>query len=152
MLKFEIFEFQTTGYFFSFEMGMVFLLLLFSVSFAYNPHQALEYADKYWNGANHDCHSPSYLTCSPWAYFGEESCGYRFVIFPSSSLRFSAPLLARMVVTVQTLLVSVSLTEDIRLLLDTPIVEDIHVEKKNLVCIFRFSVSLLYFFVKARTI
>eukprot|EP00768_Dysnectes_brevis_P000932 gnl/Dysnectes_brevis/1217_a1361_3841.p1 GENE.gnl/Dysnectes_brevis/1217_a1361_3841~~gnl/Dysnectes_brevis/1217_a1361_3841.p1 ORF type:complete len:441 (-),score=117.15 gnl/Dysnectes_brevis/1217_a1361_3841:64-1206(-) len=33
------------------------------------------YAYQWWNSANHDC-GTSYSSCSPWSYWGGESCGY----------------------------------------------------------------------------
>jgi len=55
---------------------MLLLIALFSIALSkYTPSGALTYADKWWNGANHDCKN-SYLTCSTWAYFGGDHCGY----------------------------------------------------------------------------
>jgi len=42
---------------------------------AYDPTAALAYVDKWYSSANHDCKS-AYDVCSPWSYWGEESCGY----------------------------------------------------------------------------
>jgi hypothetical protein len=33
------------------------------------------YAYSWWNSANHDC-SSAYTSCTPWSYWGSESCGY----------------------------------------------------------------------------
>ncbi|KAH3758014.1 hypothetical protein Pelo_10144 [Pelomyxa schiedti] len=40
----------------------------------YNNSAAVEYAQAWWNGANHDCGS-SYDACTPWSYWGSEHCG-----------------------------------------------------------------------------
>eukprot|EP01116_Phalansterium_solitarium_P002461 TRINITY_DN12509_c0_g1_i1.p1 TRINITY_DN12509_c0_g1~~TRINITY_DN12509_c0_g1_i1.p1 ORF type:complete len:193 (-),score=31.31 TRINITY_DN12509_c0_g1_i1:104-682(-) len=42
----------------------------------YVPSGALAYAAKWWNTANHQC-SSEYDACTPWSYWGEESCGYQ---------------------------------------------------------------------------
>jgi len=41
---------------------------------AYDRNAAMAYADRWWNSTNHDCKT-SYTSCSPWSYFGGESCG-----------------------------------------------------------------------------
>jgi len=41
----------------------------------YDRGAAMAYADKWWNTANHDC-GTSYSSCSPWSYWGGESCGF----------------------------------------------------------------------------
>jgi hypothetical protein len=50
------------------------LLLIFSIS-CYNREKAVAYANQWWNTVNHDCNSEP-LQCTPYAYFGSESCGY----------------------------------------------------------------------------
>lgn len=40
---------------------------------SYDRAAALSYAKVWWNSTNHDC-STSYTSCSPWSYWGEESC------------------------------------------------------------------------------
>ena len=50
------------------------ILLIISIS-CYNREKAVSYANLWWNSANHDC-STDYLSCSPYSYFGSESCGY----------------------------------------------------------------------------
>ena len=50
------------------------ILLIISIS-CYNREKAVSYANLWWNSANHDC-SKDYLSCSPYSYFGSESCGY----------------------------------------------------------------------------
>jgi hypothetical protein len=42
---------------------------------AYNRSAALAYVARWWNGTNHDCSTP-YTACSPFSYWGGESCGY----------------------------------------------------------------------------
>jgi len=42
---------------------------------SYEPTGALAYASKWYSTANHKC-STTYDNCSPWSYWGEESCGY----------------------------------------------------------------------------
>jgi hypothetical protein len=44
-------------------------------SFSYNRSGALAYAHRYYNTTNHDC-STAYTACSPFSYWGDESCGY----------------------------------------------------------------------------
>eukprot|EP00727_Mastigamoeba_balamuthi_P004798 m51a1_g14316 hypothetical protein (253) ;mRNA; f:10494-11331 len=41
----------------------------------YNRANAVAYADRYWNTANHDC-SSAYTSCTPYSYWGDEHCGY----------------------------------------------------------------------------
>eukprot|EP01127_Copromyxa_protea_P007371 TRINITY_DN17280_c0_g1_i1.p1 TRINITY_DN17280_c0_g1~~TRINITY_DN17280_c0_g1_i1.p1 ORF type:complete len:202 (-),score=31.87 TRINITY_DN17280_c0_g1_i1:56-661(-) len=41
----------------------------------YSPAEAVKYVHKWWNSANHSC-SSSYDACTPWSYWGMESCGY----------------------------------------------------------------------------
>jgi len=58
----------------------MFRLLLLTLSLhavygAYNRDAAVTYAAKWWNTANHNCTS-SYDKCSPWSYWGSETCGY----------------------------------------------------------------------------
>lgn len=48
-------------------------LLAFSLC-AYDGSKAKAYADQWWSSANHKC--GNYLNCSPYAYFGNEVCGY----------------------------------------------------------------------------
>lgn len=58
-------------------MAALLLVLLFSLAHGvYTPSKAMVYASKYWRVPNHSCSSPSYLSCSSWAYFGDEACGY----------------------------------------------------------------------------
>ena len=47
---------------------------VFSIS-CYNREKAVAYASQCWESANHDCNG-AYDDCSPYAYFGSESCGY----------------------------------------------------------------------------
>lgn len=58
-------------------MQLLCLSLLLSVALSsYDPKKAQAYADKFWRTPNHSCSSASYLSCSTWAYFGDEACGY----------------------------------------------------------------------------
>jgi len=41
---------------------------------AYDPQAAYEYAEQWWNSCNHTC--GVYSQCTPWSYWGWESCGY----------------------------------------------------------------------------
>jgi len=41
---------------------------------AYNRDNAKAYAYQWWSGANHRC--GNYQTCTPYSYWGSESCGY----------------------------------------------------------------------------
>ena len=54
-------------------------ILISLVSFlcisAYDREAARAYAEKYWNGLNHDCNS-AYIDCTPYSYWGSEHCGY----------------------------------------------------------------------------
>jgi len=56
---------------------MLFFLLAFvcPIFCAYTPTFAVEYAHRWYNSANHSCHS-AYTACTPWSYWGGESCGY----------------------------------------------------------------------------
>jgi len=60
---------------------MSYLLIIFLLNGAlvrgssYNRTGALEYASNWWDSANHNC-ATAYSACSPWSYWGEESCGY----------------------------------------------------------------------------
>lgn len=49
-------------------------ILAFAMS-AYDRDKAVAYAKKWYNGANHDC-KKSYESCSPYSYWGKDSCGY----------------------------------------------------------------------------
>ena len=42
---------------------------------SYNRSGALAYAQRWYSSANHDCATP-YTACSPFSYWGENSCGY----------------------------------------------------------------------------
>ena len=42
---------------------------------AYNRTGALAYAHRFFDGVNHDC-ATDYTACSPFGYWGGESCGY----------------------------------------------------------------------------
>ena len=42
---------------------------------AYNRAAAVAHAAKWYHTADHSC-STAYDACSPWSYWGEESCGY----------------------------------------------------------------------------
>jgi hypothetical protein len=46
-----------------------------SLSFTYNRSGAIDYAFRFYNTVNHDCNTP-YTSCSPFSYWGEESCGF----------------------------------------------------------------------------
>ncbi len=50
------------------------ILLLPVLNAGYNRDGALNYAQRWWNGANHNC--GSYSSCSPFSYWGSEHCGY----------------------------------------------------------------------------
>ena len=61
-------------------MKAIVLIVLVTLAFcAYDRNKAKQYADTYWNTANHQC--GSYLRCTPWAYFGNEVCGYEVSLF-----------------------------------------------------------------------
>lgn len=51
------------------------LLLFVCAAAAYDHSKAVEYASKWWNGANHEC-SKAYTSCTPYSYWGNEHCGY----------------------------------------------------------------------------
>lgn len=53
--------------------AVIVIALMASTLCAYNRTAAVAYADKWWSGANHKC--GNYLNCSPYSYFGQESCG-----------------------------------------------------------------------------
>lgn len=52
----------------------IIFLCLFSFALSYKPENARYYAYKYWETPNHKCYN--YLHCNPYAYFGNEACGY----------------------------------------------------------------------------
>ena len=55
------------------------LILLFSLIISissYNRQKAVDYAEKWWNKANHDCKS-DHDACTPYSYWGSESCGFK---------------------------------------------------------------------------
>jgi len=54
---------------------LVFALMTSAVLGTYNPPTAIAYAAKYWDTTNHQC-SSEYDACTPWSYWGGESCGY----------------------------------------------------------------------------
>ena len=55
--------------------SLVVLCMLVASSFAaYNRNNAVAYAKKWWNSANHKC--GTYTSCSPYSYWGSEVCGY----------------------------------------------------------------------------
>eukprot|EP01127_Copromyxa_protea_P003976 TRINITY_DN13742_c0_g1_i1.p1 TRINITY_DN13742_c0_g1~~TRINITY_DN13742_c0_g1_i1.p1 ORF type:complete len:188 (-),score=35.09 TRINITY_DN13742_c0_g1_i1:66-629(-) len=58
--------------------GLLILALacLLNSALAYDGTLAVKYAHRWWNGANHSCHSEHYDSCTPWSYYGRESCGY----------------------------------------------------------------------------
>jgi len=49
--------------------------LIISIS-SYNRQKAVDYAEKWWNKANHDCKS-DHDACTPYSYWGSESCGFK---------------------------------------------------------------------------
>ena len=51
------------------------LALLAASAAAYDRNAAVNYASTWWNSANHDC-SGAYTDCSPYSYWGGESCSY----------------------------------------------------------------------------
>jgi hypothetical protein len=46
-----------------------------AAAFSYDRAGALTYAHTWWNSTNHDCTTP-YTACSPFSYWGRDSCGY----------------------------------------------------------------------------
>ena len=42
---------------------------------SYDRNAVVNYAATFWNTANHDCNT-AYTSCSPYSYWGGESCGY----------------------------------------------------------------------------
>jgi len=57
-------------------MKFVFALVcIIGIAAAYNRKEAVAYAKKWYDGANHDCNS-GFEDCTPWAYYGNEHCGY----------------------------------------------------------------------------
>ena len=56
------------------KSSLIILSLLIIAISCYNRNAAVNYAYQYVFGANHKCNGV--WTCSPYAYFGSESCGY----------------------------------------------------------------------------
>jgi len=55
---------------------VIVLFLVGIVNAVYNRTLAFQYSQKFWNGTNHDCKT-AYDQCSPWSYWGQESCGFQ---------------------------------------------------------------------------
>eukprot|EP00766_Chilomastix_caulleryi_P000821 gnl/Chilomastix_caulleri/18.p1 GENE.gnl/Chilomastix_caulleri/18~~gnl/Chilomastix_caulleri/18.p1 ORF type:complete len:184 (+),score=34.72 gnl/Chilomastix_caulleri/18:78-629(+) len=51
------------------------LLALLGLAFCYNRGAAANYASQWWSSTNHSC-SSGYESCTPYAYYGNEHCGY----------------------------------------------------------------------------
>jgi len=57
-------------------MKFVFALVcIIGIAAAYNRKEAVAYAKKWYDSANHDCNS-GFEDCTPWAYYGGEQCSY----------------------------------------------------------------------------
>lgn len=56
-------------------MKIIIFLLFVSTLCGYDRNLAIQYAQQWWNSANHDCNT-DFSSCSPFSYWGSEICSY----------------------------------------------------------------------------